>query len=92
MSTGEENGRVTMALLGERLNHLIVQNDQLLKSFEKHTGESYVRDTKIAVLESNMGEACKKVDKLETRINSWSLINSLGAGIAVILGYLGFNK
>jgi hypothetical protein len=92
MSTEEGNGRVTMALLGERLNHLIEQNDHMLKAFEKHTAESYVRDTRIAVLESNMGEACKKVDKLETRINSWSLINSLGAGIAAILGYLGINK
>lgn len=34
----------------------------------------------------------KRIDGLEQKVNSWSIMNSAGAFIAAVLGYLGINK
>lgn len=34
----------------------------------------------------------KEIERLDKRVNGWSITNSIGALIALILGYLGINR
>ena len=46
-------------------------------------------DNRIKDNENCLGKKSVKIANLESRVNSWSLLNSLGVVFSAILGYLG---
>ena len=49
-------------------------------------------DEKIQENITCLGKKSVKIANLESRVNSWSLLNSLGVVVASILGFLGISK
>lgn len=81
-ASNETNGRVTMAVLGERLQTLIEKNEDLLDKFEEHLNQAHERDRKITVLETKM----KDMDNLKTAliVGSLSLIGLLILAVVIL--------
>lgn len=59
--------------------------NKLANTVEKH-------DERIKTNENCLGKKSVKIDNLEKRVNSWSLMNSFGVVIATILGFFGINR
>lgn len=80
--TDTQNGRITLAVLGQKIDTLTKQVDSLSKVLDK------VGNNQVAIrgLEENHKNLCHDVEGLEGRINSWSFVNSLGAVAAAIIG------
>jgi hypothetical protein len=92
----QDNGKVTMALLGQKLDSLIAMenthyND--LKSSIKEQGAC------ITTLQNDRTEASVRIDelrsdveKLETKSNTWSLLNSIAVVIASLFAAFSIRK
>jgi len=79
------NGKVTMAVLGAKLDALMGEVKELKGDF-KHKCDQ-VEDNSEAI----MGIS-RDIDHLKNGVRGWSAINSVGAVVAVILAALGFSK
>jgi peptidoglycan hydrolase CwlO-like protein len=85
-----DNGKVTMALLGQKLDSLIATENSHYNDLK-----SAIRDQGacINVLQNDRTKASVEisdiradVDKLEKKSDTWSMLNSLAIGIAGIIG------
>lgn len=76
----------------ERLDAVIKRQDATNKKLDDLNG--CVRDTQIKVHINNEKIAANKddIDRIEGRVNAWGSINSVGAVLGMLLGYLGINK
>ena len=80
---GEEtNGRITMAILGEKLDALNRKVDEMSKKLEHINQNSEA----IARLQENYKDQEKDIENLNIRVNGWSSINSVGTFIAALVG------
>lgn len=57
--TGDDNGKVTVAILGERVKVLIAQNEAFFKRFDAHLEQAAKRDERLSVLETRQLEVCE---------------------------------
>lgn len=77
----DDNGRVTLALLGGKVDALVKQVETMVDKLEKLTDVK----TDVARLQIGAESLRKDVDGLEVRVNGWSSLNSLGIVAAGIL-------
>lgn len=75
MATDDNNGRVTLAVLANKIEMLIEQVEKLNDLASK-----------VAVLDAKITRDGEDLCRLEGRINNWSVMNSLGVVAASILG------
>ena len=76
------NGKVTLALIGQKLDFLI----------ERYEKSEQDKEARIRCLETSQTTQEQKIGTLESKVNSWSLVNSVGAAVGVVLAYLGITK
>jgi hypothetical protein len=85
-----DGGRVTMALLGQKLDSLIA-----IENTHYNDLKSAIRDQGacISVLQNDrtraeveIGDLRSDVDKLEKKSDTWSMLNSLAIGVAALIG------
>lgn len=81
-SNDNGNGKVTLALLGQKLDALIEDVKEVKQDLKDTTKD---HEHRIQCLES--GQAT-----MESKVNNWSILNSAGAIIAGILAALGLSK
>jgi len=97
MPDGNENGKVTLGILGDRVNRLITQNEALLGKFERHLEQSSKRDERLGVLEVQQREVCELAkenrDDLEDMWKKSNILDGvlgfftvLGSTIAAVIG------
>jgi len=90
------NGRVTLALVKreqEITNKMLGESIQEQRTFNRSIEErlrhleqgAERRDQQIA-------NNCQDINRVEGKVNAWSWGNSAGVTLALILGYLGFNR
>lgn len=84
-ASADTNGRVTMALLSQKL-------DRVIEDLKDIKAELRSQDQCIDQLEKAQGKTETRIDNMETRVNSWSIANSIGALVAGVLGALGLSK
>jgi hypothetical protein len=83
------NGRVTVAILGQKIDYMSQQVGDLLVKLDKHCDESNVRDNRLTKLETQTEVNSKEIATLRTKSDFWNSLNSLGA---ILAGVLGVNK
>jgi hypothetical protein len=98
-TAADNNGRVTVAIIGQRLDALIAQNEKFLDKFERHLEQAHTRDRELALLRRDMDDIecdvrdhTEKIEKIDTREKIWSGANSILATIAGILGGAGLRQ
>lgn len=86
------NGRVTLALLGQKIDNVLEAVHEIKRCSEQHS-------TRIVALEVGQGERKTQIDNikqdvsaLEKKSESWSVMNTVGVLIASILGLFGLSK
>lgn len=91
-----ENGKVTIAVLSTKLDTLLVGQDRLTSRVE---GICAAHDLRIGNLETEQGVLTERINgvkddlqKVEKIANSWNFGNSLVAGLANVLAFIGINK
>lgn len=84
-NTTDSNGKVTLALIGQKLDRLILD----LEDFKR---ELKTQDECIDSLERVTERHDVKIANMETRVNTWSSVNSLAAIVAGALAAIGINK
>ena len=68
----DTNGRITMAIIGEKLEMLIAESKDIKHEVKQYNVEAQRRETRITVLEKQMVDACTDVNKLDASIdNIW---------------------
>jgi hypothetical protein len=91
------NGKVTLGIVGDRVNRLIAQNEALLGKFERHLEQSSKRDERLGILEVQQKEVCKLAqdnrDDLEDMWKKSNILDGvlgfftvLGSTIAAVIG------
>ena len=81
----DNNGRITLAILGERMDVVIRQQGQLLQEFSQHRNESARRDERITKVETEIKEARSDVCDLNTDVEKLKTRDWLVGGIATAL-------
>lgn len=90
------NGRITLALVGQKVD----QQTSMLQEFRDEIRE-YIRsnDARVSCIERDHAELEKehtrtetKLENLEGQVKAWNIGNSVVAGVAALLAYLGINK
>jgi ABC-type transporter Mla subunit MlaD len=90
MEGGNDNGRVTIAVIGSQLSDLIQQNGKLIERFDKHLEQASARDKQLAVQAQQITQICttlkdhgdeiddldKRLDDVNTKTNWWSGANT----------------
>lgn len=72
------NGRVTLALLGQKVDALTTVIEELRKELKDLSEKHSTTSTNVAVLEN--------------RVNGWNALNSLGVVVAAILAAFGISS
>jgi hypothetical protein len=87
MATGGDNGngKVTMAVIGAKLDALMGEVRELKGDF-KHKCEQ-VDENSASITGIN-----RDIDHLKTGVRGWNIINSVGAFVAFILAALGIGS
>jgi len=82
---GTENGRVTLAILGIKLDTVI----EKLENIEERQSDDHDRLGKVESLaDSNQHETkrnARYIEKIDARSKAWNGLNSLGAVVAGVL-------
>ena len=78
----DTNGKVTLAVLGTKIDNLTKELQVVTHALER-VGANQVA---IGRLETQQQSTKKDIEDLEGRVNGWSAINSLGVLIAAIMG------
>jgi len=65
------------------------RNGNLQEILNKLTTTTEAQEKRIQHNENCLGRKAVQIDNLESRVNNWSLINSVGVVFAAILGFLG---
>jgi len=73
------NGRVTLAVLQNDVKSLQEDVRCLSEKIDKLT-DGRIRDSELQIVD------------LKARVNTWSTLNSLGAAVAAVMGYLGLRQ
>ncbi len=88
MLENPDNGRVTLALLGQKLDSLaLMEKDHykdLKESIEKQGACITVLQTDRAAETVKIAELRTDVEKLEKKSDTWSILNSFAIGLAAI--------
>ena len=84
-TTDNGNGRVTLALLSQKL-------DRVIEDLKDIKAELRSQDQCIDDIEKAQGKADVRMDNMENRVNSWSLANSVGVLVAGILAAVGIGN
>jgi hypothetical protein len=88
MLDNPDNGRVTLALLGQKLDSLaLMEKDHykdLKESIEKQGACINSLQTDRAAADVRITELQDDVEKLERKSDTWSLLNSLAIGLATM--------
>jgi hypothetical protein len=85
-----DNGqKVTNAILGQKIDNLCSKVNDLADNMKIHCNQSYVRDNRISVLETQVGSNIDEIKTLRSKSDIWSSLNSIGA---IVAGILGVNK
>lgn len=86
------NGKITMAVLGQKMDEVLRRLDSIERNLCGH-------DIRINQLEIGQSERRTSISdmkndiaNLEKKSESWSLINTLGAIVAGIIGAIGISK
>lgn len=97
--TGElQNGRVTMAVIGQKLDDLIkVVQDMNAKQDKLHEAQEQrlrnlevcgeTRETRLNLLKEDVEEQGKYIEELKSNNRTWSGINSVLALVAGLVGW-----
>lgn len=83
------NGKVTMAVLGVKIDGMTKAVSDLVTKLDEHCQQSNVRDNRISVLETTVGAHGDEIKGLRSKSDFWNGLNSLGV---IIAGVLGVNK
>ena len=76
------NGKVTLAILSTKLDHLIDMQKAVVAKLDRHTDD-------IKCLEKHDERQDEKIDQMESRVKSWNLLNSFGVVAASIMAIWG---
>ena len=78
----DDNGRVTMAVLGEKIDSLTKKVDVLAQALTQ------IQDNRneLSKLSTRLEGTCEDVKSLENRVNGWGALNSLGVVVASLIG------
>ena len=98
MPTADDNGngKVTLALLGQKVDHLSTQIDRLVNRFDSHLDETKARDTAVALLNQRAKDECEDIDELRDELKALQkrsyALDGVNAALAVLAGILGFGN
>lgn len=79
------NGKVTLAVLGTKL-------DNVIHLLERHCEEADKRDERLNALEKHQEGQDQRINNIEGKVNTWNVVNSVGALVAAVLAYLGLKN
>ena len=83
------NGKVTLAVLGNKIDTLASKVNDLSDNLRAHCEQSNVRDNRLTKVETLTDNNIKEIATLRTKSDFWNSLNSIGA---IIAGVLGVNK
>jgi hypothetical protein len=86
------NGRVTNALILQRLEVMDEKIDNILDCQHEHGKRIHDSEVHQAANDELHKSIGKDISRLETKSNSWDLINTTGAVVSGILAGLGLGK
>ena len=85
----KDNGRVTVAILGQKIDTLCSKVNDLSDNLARHCEQSYTRDNRLTALEVQTKNSLDEIKTLRTKSDFWSSLNSLGV---IVAGIFGVNK
>jgi methyl-accepting chemotaxis protein len=89
---GGSDGRVTLAVLSAQITRLQHDVDELARAVARLADEMSRSNAGASALAVRMDTAESEIDRLRASSSAWSLINSIAAVIAGILGGLGIQR
>ena len=81
----DNNGRITLAILGERMDVVIRQQAELMHQFRLHQEASARRDERISLLEQALHTICDRLGDVDKDVNNLKSRDWLAGGIATAL-------
>jgi hypothetical protein len=94
--TAEDNGKVTIALLGVKLDAVASTLDKLNDKFDAHLGQAARRDERIALTERDVDAVCSSYKELRSDVEGLkkrsNILDAVTGALAIIAGLLGITK
>ncbi len=95
-AAGNANGRITLAIVVDRIDHLTQQIDRLANRVDEHARWDEERvhcvEAEQNKLETEQARQDERLEHVETSVRSWNIINSIGAAVAVVLAAIGIGR
>ena len=86
------NGRVTLAIIGTKLDNIADRLEDICSRADGHDYRLRTLENGQVARQEQIAFIKDDVSNLKRKYESWSLLNSVGAGIAAILGGIGFTR
>mgnify|MGYP000860173514 CR=1 FL=1 len=83
------NGRVTLAILGQKVDEVLRRMDEDNRSRREHEQRINVLEQGAATRSQQIKDICEDVDRLESRDTFGSIISGL---LAIVAGFIGWFK
>jgi len=87
--TPDGNGRVTLALLGAKLDDIIHRLDRMENNFDYQEKRIGLLELGQVERQTQIRSICSDISALEKKSENWSMLNSIVAVIAGILAAFG---
>jgi len=81
--------RVDIKTLENKIDNLSLTLDKAIARWDKSADQIIINQINIAKMETGQRAVCEDVDALETKVNGWNSLNSMGVVIAGIVAAFG---
>ncbi len=89
VTTDNGNGRVTTA---DRLARIETKLDQALEEGKRSRECNDALEERVRILETGASTRQAQIENLKASVQAWNIGNTIGAGVALVLAYLGWSK
>lgn len=86
------NGKVTMAVLGSKLDEVLRRMDRFDACTDRHDGRLSLLEQGQSARINQIATLRADVDALEKKSETWSVLNSIGALVAGVLAAFSINR
>lgn len=83
--TADSNGRVTLAILGGKIDAVLDRLDKIDRRLDKS-------DDRLGRLETSDAAQNEQIENIEGQVKTWNLGNSIGSAVAIVMGLIGLGR
>jgi hypothetical protein len=86
---GNKERRVEMKALEQKIDNLSLNLEKAIARWDKSAEQVIQSQINIAQIKTSQDNMCNDIVSLETKVNGWSSINSIGVVFAAIVASIG---